>query len=61
MSEVVGEFSLSIDQVDNYEFRVNFDKENLPALTIDEPAPLGREAGPNPSRVLASAIGSCSA
>ncbi len=59
MSEVAGEFSLAIEQVQDYEFRVSFDKENLPSLTIDEPPPLGRDAGPNPSRVLASAIGSC--
>ncbi len=59
MSEVVSEFSVSIDQVENYEFRVNFDETRLEPLIIDEPPPLGKDAGPSPSRVLASSIGTC--
>lgn len=59
MSEAADEFSISIDQVQDYEFRVAFDKQQLAALTIDEPPPLGNDAGPNPSRLLAAAIGGC--
>ena len=59
MSEPVSELSVSIDQVENYEFQVNFDGTDLPALILDEPPPLGAQAGPSPSRILAAAIGSC--
>ncbi len=59
MSEIAGEFSLSLVQVDNYQFRVDFDNEGLSPLTVDEAPPLGQNAGPNPSRLLAAAVGSC--
>jgi organic hydroperoxide reductase OsmC/OhrA len=59
MSEAADEFSISIDQVQDYEFRVAFDNQQLAGLTIDEPPPLGNDAGPNPSRLLAAAIGGC--
>jgi len=53
------EFTTSLDQVKDYEFTVSFDKEALGKLTMDEPAPLGAEKGPNASRVLSSAVGHC--
>ncbi len=59
MSTPVSEFTLVMDQVQDYEFRVRFDKEGVPDLVLDEPPPLGRDAGPNPSRILATAIASC--
>jgi uncharacterized OsmC-like protein len=59
MSEVVGEFKITLDQIEDYKFQVNFDDENLAPLRIDEPPPLGSGDGPNPARILASAIGSC--
>ncbi len=59
MSEAVSEFRISINQVNDYEFRVNFEKEPIPDLLVDEGPPLGNDAGPSPSRLLAAAIGSC--
>jgi len=59
MSTPVSEFTVSVDQVRDYEFRVSFGKEGLPDLIMDEPPPLGRDAGPNPSRILAAAIANC--
>ncbi len=59
MSEIVSEFKIDVQQVDGYQFRVEFDDKAIPPLTMDEPAPLGTNVGPNPSRVLASALGSC--
>jgi uncharacterized OsmC-like protein len=52
-------FSLSLEQVDNYEFRVRFDETSMPELVTDEPPPLGEEAGPNPSRLLVASVANC--
>jgi len=54
-----GEFTLQIEQVDGFDFRVRFDKERYADLRMDEPAPLGHDASPNPARILAAAIGDC--
>ncbi len=59
MAETANEFVISIDRIRDYEFRVRFDKEQMAELVGDEPAPLGRDAGPSPSRLLAAAIGNC--
>ncbi len=50
-------FSLSLK--DNYAFTVDFGDAGTPPMTIDEMPPLGHNEGPNPSRVLASAIAGC--
>ncbi len=59
MSEVVSSFGIEIEQVSGYEFRVKFDKPQHPSLLMDEPGPLGKDSAPNPSRILAAAIGDC--
>ncbi len=56
---VVSEFAIRIEQIQDYEFRVRFDKPQHADLVLDEPPPLGRDAGPNPARVLAAAIADC--
>jgi uncharacterized OsmC-like protein len=55
----VGEFTLRVEQVAGFDFRVDFDKEQYAKLRMDEPAPLGHDTAPNPARVLAAAIGDC--
>lgn len=50
---------LTLEQIDDYEFRVRFDDTGLADLITDEPPPLGQAAGPNPTRLLAAAVANC--
>jgi organic hydroperoxide reductase OsmC/OhrA len=50
---------LTLEQTGDYEFRVRFDGTAIPDLITDETAPLGKEAGPNPSRLLAAGVANC--
>ena len=50
---------LSLEQVDDYEFRVRFAGAALEPLHTDEAPPLGHDAGPNPSRLLTAAVANC--
>lgn len=42
-----------------YRFRVRFDREAMPDLITDESPPIGEGKGPNPSHLLATAVGNC--
>ncbi len=57
--EVVSEFSITVEQLEDFEFRVRFDKPQYAELAMDEPVPLGKDAAPNAARILAAAIGNC--
>jgi len=50
-------FDIRVEQIDGFAFRVSFDKTQFATLSTDEPAPLGRDTGPNPARILAAAVG----
>lgn len=56
---VASRFSIRVEQLEGFEFRVKFDKEQFAPLLLDEPPPLGHDAAPNAARVLAAAIGNC--
>jgi organic hydroperoxide reductase OsmC/OhrA len=55
----VARFSLTVEQVNGFEFKVRFDKDQYEDLVLDEPAPLGRDRAPNAARILAAAVGNC--
>jgi uncharacterized OsmC-like protein len=54
-----GSFTIELAQQDGYRFETRFDNPAVPALVTDEPAPLGGDAGPNPSRLLVLAVANC--
>jgi organic hydroperoxide reductase OsmC/OhrA len=57
--QITHEFTIAVDQLENYEFQVTFDKEHYAPLRLDEPAPLGKDVAPNAARILGAAIGNC--
>ena len=59
MSEIVNEFTIQVRQLEDYQFVVQFDKESMGELHTDENAPLGKDAGPSPTRMLAASVGNC--
>lgn len=61
MSEAEHSFGITMEQVSDFEFRVRFDETAIPDLITDETSPLGRDAGPNPSRLVAAAVANCQA
>ena len=52
------EFTFTLEQQEDYAFLIRFDNE-LPALLTDEPPPLGKNVGPNPSRLIAAGVANC--
>ena len=52
-------FSLTIRLYRGYAQVVDFGQPELTLLALDEPPPLGRGHGPNPVRMLGSAVGAC--
>jgi uncharacterized OsmC-like protein len=59
MSDAEQTIQISLEQTEDYEFKVRFDDTAIPDLTTDETSPLGHDAGPNPSRLLAAAVANC--
>jgi hypothetical protein len=44
--------SITLEQEDDYAFRIRFDDTTIAELMTDEPEPLGKGEGPNPTRLL---------
>jgi organic hydroperoxide reductase OsmC/OhrA len=52
-------FQIQLERLDGYRFRADFGDPAIPALLTDEGPPLGKGAGPNPSKLLATALANC--
>lgn len=52
-------FTVELEQIEAYEFRVKFDWPGNADLLVDEPEPLGRARGPNAARLIGAAVGNC--
>jgi uncharacterized OsmC-like protein len=52
-------FMISVERIEDYQFRVGFDWDDVADLIMDEPAPLGAETGPNAARLVAAAAANC--
>src|ERR1035437_448487 len=55
----IGQFQVEIAQTLDFEFEATFDKPQYLHLSLDAPAPVGKDEVPSPSRILAAAIGHC--
>ncbi|WP_354001691.1 OsmC family protein [Caenimonas aquaedulcis] len=52
-------FRMELQQLAGYRFTVRFDDPAIPPLNTDEPPPLGTGTGPNPARLLGTAVANC--
>lgn len=59
MSTTTSTFDLTAVREEGYRFTIRFDGTDLPPLVTDEPPPLGKNQGPNPARLLATALVNC--
>jgi uncharacterized OsmC-like protein len=59
MSEEEKTFKVSLKREKGFIFKVDFGIPGVETLTMDEPAPIGSDTGPNASKVLAAAMGNC--
>ena len=50
---------LTLEQEDDYAFRIRFEDTALEPLLSDEPAPLGHDRGPSPARLLLAGVANC--
>jgi organic hydroperoxide reductase OsmC/OhrA len=51
--------TVELERLQDYSFRIDFNHEGIENLLTDEADPPGKGAGPNPSMLLAAAVGNC--
>jgi organic hydroperoxide reductase OsmC/OhrA len=54
-----GRFTIHLEQREGFQINVRFDWKRAADVLMDEPPPLGEQAGPNASRMLAAAAANC--
>ena len=54
-----GAFVVTLERIERYLFQAAFEGAGLEPLLVDEAPPLGGGRGPDPSRLLATAVGNC--
>lgn len=59
MSEDEYSVEIGIMRETDYKFIVDFQIEGVEELTVDEDPPIGRNEGPDPSRLLGAAVAQC--
>nr|VFJ57084.1 MAG: Uncharacterized OsmC-related protein [Candidatus Kentron sp. FM]VFJ57220.1 MAG: Uncharacterized OsmC-related protein [Candidatus Kentron sp. FM]VFK12191.1 MAG: Uncharacterized OsmC-related protein [Candidatus Kentron sp. FM] len=59
MSDEVGRFTIQMEHLEGFEYKVKFDWPQAGEVLMDEPPPLGGQKGPNAARMLAAAVGNC--
>jgi len=52
-------FSVELELLRNYEFKVGFSLEGVEDLVMDEPPPSGEGKGPDASSFILAAVGNC--
>jgi uncharacterized OsmC-like protein len=59
MDELSESTVTKLKRVEGYRFKAEFDAEGIPDLIVDEFKPIGESSAPNPTRLLAVAVGHC--
>ncbi|MDP2899690.1 MAG: OsmC family peroxiredoxin, partial [Candidatus Bathyarchaeota archaeon] len=59
MSEEEKTLTVELERIQDYSFRVDFGGEGFKELVTDEKPPVGEGSGPDPSMLLAAAMGNC--
>jgi uncharacterized OsmC-like protein len=52
-------FSIGLELLSNYEFKIDFDLEGVENLLVDEQPPTGEGKGPDAARLVLAAVGTC--
>jgi organic hydroperoxide reductase OsmC/OhrA len=53
------QFTINLEHLEGFEFKVKFDWDRVPGIILDEPAPLGSQKGANAARLLTAAVANC--
>jgi uncharacterized OsmC-like protein len=54
-----GTFKIDLEHMKNLQFKAHFDSPEGMTLIVDEPLGIGDNEGPNPARLVGTAVGDC--